>query len=53
MSRLEREIGEKLGAKVEIKSSHKDKGKLMISYNSLNKLDKTSHFFGINDMPEV
>lgn len=53
MSQLEQEMGEKLGAKVEIKSTHKDKGKLVISYNSLNELDKISHFFGINDEPEV
>ncbi|WP_298718597.1 ParB/RepB/Spo0J family partition protein [uncultured Oceanisphaera sp.] len=53
MSQLEQEIGEKLGSKVEIKSTHKDRGKLVISYNSLNELDKISHFFGINDMPEV
>ncbi|MFP2769858.1 ParB/RepB/Spo0J family partition protein [Oceanisphaera sp. KMM 10153] len=53
MSQLEREIGEKLGSKVEIKSTHKDRGKLVISYNSLNELDKISHFFGINDTPEV
>ncbi len=52
MSRLEQEIGEKLGSKVEIRSTHKDKGKLVISYNSLNELDKISHFFGINDNPE-
>ncbi|MBO1520280.1 ParB/RepB/Spo0J family partition protein [Oceanisphaera pacifica] len=49
MSQLEQEIGTKLGAKVEIKSTQKDKGKLVISYNSLNELDKISHFFGISD----
>ena len=53
MSQLEQEIAAKLGSKVEIKSTNKDKGKLVISYNSLNELDKISHFFGINDEPEV
>lgn len=53
MNQLEQEIGSKLGAKVEIKSTNKDQGKLVISYNSLNELDKISHFFGINDEPEV
>lgn len=53
MSQLEREISSKLGAKVEIKSTNKDQGKLVISYNSLNELDKLSHFFGINDEPEL
>ncbi|ART80470.1 ParB/RepB/Spo0J family partition protein [Oceanisphaera avium] len=53
MSQLEQEIGLKLGAKVEIKSTNKDQGKLVISYNSLNELDKISHFFGINDEPDV
>ncbi len=53
MSQLEQEIGEKLGSKVEIRSTHKEKGKLVISYNSLNELDKISHFFGINDNPEI
>lgn len=52
MNQLEREIGSKLGAKVEIKSTNKEQGKLVISYNSLNELDKISHFFGINDQPE-
>ncbi|MGO1616714.1 MAG: ParB/RepB/Spo0J family partition protein [Oceanisphaera sp.] len=52
MSQLEQEIGTKLGAKVEIKSTHKDKGKLVISYNSLNELDKISHFFGISDQED-
>ena len=49
MTQLEQEIGDKLGTKVEIKSTHKDKGKLVISYNSLNELDKISHFFGVID----
>lgn len=49
MSRLEQEIGEKLGTKVEIKSSHKEKGKLVISYNSLTELDKISQFFGMGE----
>lgn len=49
VSQLEQEIGTKLGAKVEIKSTQKDKGKLVISYNSLNELDKISHFFGLSD----
>lgn len=49
MTQLEQEISDKLGAKVEIKSTHKDKGKLVISYNSLNELDKIGHFFGVID----
>lgn len=49
ISQLEQEIGVKLGAKVEIKATTKDKGRLVISYNSLNELDKISHFFGVND----
>lgn len=53
MSQLEQEIGSKLGAKVEIKSTNKDKGKLVISYNSLNELDKITHFFGINDQADL
>ncbi|PSJ41185.1 chromosome partitioning protein ParB [Zobellella endophytica] len=53
MSRLEQEIGEKLGTKVEIKSSHKEKGKLVISYNSLNELDKISQFFGMGEAPDT
>lgn len=47
MSQLEQEIGNKLGTKVEVKSTNKGKGKLIISYNSLNELDKISHFFGV------
>ncbi|MDP5293456.1 ParB/RepB/Spo0J family partition protein [Oceanimonas sp. CHS3-5] len=53
MTQLEQEFGEKLGIKVEIKSSSKDKGKLVISYNSLNELDKIGHFFGIGEEPEL
>ena len=53
MSQLEQEIGAKLGAKVEIKSTNKEQGRLVISYNSLNELDKISHFFGINDQSEL
>ena len=53
MNQLEQEIAAKLGSKVEIKSTNKDQGKLVISYNSLNELDKISHFFGINDEPEL
>ncbi|MGO5000354.1 ParB/RepB/Spo0J family partition protein [Oceanisphaera sp. W20_SRM_FM3] len=53
MSQLEQEIGAKLGTKVEIKATKKDQGQLVISYNSLNELDKISHFFGINDEPEL
>ncbi|NHI02066.1 ParB/RepB/Spo0J family partition protein [Oceanimonas sp. MB9] len=51
MDQLEREFGEKLGIKVEIKSTNKDKGKLVISYNSLNELDKIGNFFGLGDEP--
>jgi ParB family chromosome partitioning protein len=53
MAQLEQEFGEKLGIKVEIKSSSKDKGKLVISYNSLNELDKIGHFFGLGEAPEL
>lgn len=52
MTQLEQEMATKLGAKVEIVSTHKDKGKLVISYNSLNELDKISGFFGVNEEPQ-
>jgi ParB family chromosome partitioning protein len=37
--RLEKEISEKLGAKVQVDHSNKGFGKLIISYNSLDELD--------------
>ena len=37
--RLEKEVGEKLGAKVAIQHGAKGKGKLVISYNSTDELD--------------
>jgi ParB family transcriptional regulator, chromosome partitioning protein len=37
--RLEEKLSQKLGAGVEIQHSHKGKGKLVISYNSLDELD--------------
>ncbi|WP_107852380.1 ParB/RepB/Spo0J family partition protein [Oceanimonas marisflavi] len=49
LARLEQEFGEKLGIKVEVKSSSKDKGKLVMSYNSLNELNKIGYFFGLGD----
>lgn len=52
MTQLEQEMATKLGTKVEIVSTHKDKGKLVISYNSLNELDKISSFFGVNEEPQ-
>ncbi|MCC4264526.1 ParB/RepB/Spo0J family partition protein [Oceanimonas baumannii] len=53
MTQLEQEFGEKLGIKAEIKSSGKEKGKLVISYNSLNELDKIGTFFGLGDDPKL
>jgi ParB family chromosome partitioning protein len=37
--RLEQELAEKLGAKVLIQHSQAGKGKLVVSYNSLDELD--------------
>ncbi|MBF0220216.1 MAG: ParB/RepB/Spo0J family partition protein [Gammaproteobacteria bacterium] len=37
--RLEQEIGEKIGAKVALQAGNKGKGKLIISYNTLDELD--------------
>jgi ParB family chromosome partitioning protein len=37
--RLEREVSEKLGAKVKVEHSKKGSGKLVISYNNLDELD--------------
>ena len=37
--RLERELADKLGAKVAFQHSHSGKGKLVISYNSLDELE--------------
>ena len=39
VDRLERSLAEKLGAKVHLQHSTKGKGKLVISYNSLDELD--------------
>ena len=39
VDRLERSLAEKLGAKVQLQHSTKGRGKLVISYNSLDELD--------------
>jgi ParB family chromosome partitioning protein len=39
ISRLEQDLGEKIGAKVAIQHGAKGKGKLVINYNSLDELD--------------
>ena len=39
VQRLEQELAEKLGAKVAIQHSNGGKGKLVVSYNSLDELD--------------
>ena len=39
VSRLERQLAEKLGAKVQVEQSGKGKGKLVIHYSSLDELD--------------
>lgn len=39
IDRLESKLGERLGAKVELKHNQKGKGKLVISYSSLDELD--------------
>ncbi|WP_283788794.1 ParB/RepB/Spo0J family partition protein [Bermanella sp. WJH001] len=39
IQRLEGSLGERLGAKVELKHNHKGQGKLVISYSSLDELD--------------
>jgi ParB family chromosome partitioning protein len=39
VNRLEQELAEKLGAKVAIQHSSGGKGKLVVSYNSLDELD--------------
>ncbi|GAA3550422.1 ParB/RepB/Spo0J family partition protein [Zobellella aerophila] len=49
ISLIEQAIFEKLGAKVEIKSTNKNKGKLVISYNSLNEMNNIMSFFGVSE----
>ena len=39
MQRLEQELAEKLGAKVLIQHAASGKGKVVVSYNSLDELD--------------
>ncbi|MDH5785257.1 MAG: ParB/RepB/Spo0J family partition protein [Chromatiales bacterium] len=39
ISRLEQDLGERIGAKVAIQHGNKGKGKLVINYNSLDELD--------------
>jgi ParB family transcriptional regulator, chromosome partitioning protein len=39
VERLEQELAEKLGARVAIQQGPKGKGKLVVSYNSLDELD--------------
>jgi ParB family chromosome partitioning protein len=39
ISRLEQDLGERIGAKVAIQHGAKGKGKLVINYNSLDELD--------------
>jgi ParB family chromosome partitioning protein len=39
VDRLQQELAEKLGAKVAIQHSAGGKGKLVVSYNSLDELD--------------
>ena len=39
ISRLEQDLGEKIGARVAIQHGAKGKGKLVINYNSLDELD--------------
>jgi len=39
IQRLEGSLGDRLGAKVELKHSAKGKGKLVINYSSLDELD--------------
>ena len=39
ISRLERQLGEKLGAKVQVEAGAKGKGRLVIHYTSLDELD--------------
>jgi len=39
IQRLEGSLGERLGAKVELKHNAKGQGKLVISYSSLDELD--------------
>jgi ParB family chromosome partitioning protein len=39
VNRLEQELAEKLGAKVAIQHSAAGKGKLVVTYNSLDELD--------------
>jgi ParB family chromosome partitioning protein len=39
VERLEQELAEKLGARVAIQQGRKGKGKLVVSYNSLDELD--------------
>jgi ParB family chromosome partitioning protein len=39
VDRLERDLAAKLGAKVQLQQSARGRGKLVISYNSLDELD--------------
>jgi ParB family chromosome partitioning protein len=39
VQRLEQDLAEKLGAKVAIQHASSGKGKLVVSYNSLDELD--------------
>ncbi len=39
VSRLEQELAEKLGAKVTIQHASSGKGKVVVTYNSLDELD--------------
>jgi ParB family transcriptional regulator, chromosome partitioning protein len=39
VAKLQQELGERLGAQVEIRHSPRGKGKLVVSYNSLDELD--------------
>jgi len=39
IARLETELADKLGAKVQVQHSNKGSGKLVISYHSLDELD--------------
>ncbi|MFT4796663.1 MAG: ParB family chromosome partitioning protein [Candidatus Azotimanducaceae bacterium] len=43
---LENKLGERLGQKVNLQHTAKGKGKLVISYNSLDELDGILHHFG-------
>ena len=43
---LENKLGQKLGQRVNLQHTAKGKGKLVISYNSLDELDGILHHFG-------